>query len=68
MSPKLSALLSPACEQCGLPTRFVGLEAVVNSDHSDLCTYSCDGCGQVQTAVFARSIDLTGEALTTASN
>ena len=61
MSPQLSALLSPACERCGLPTRFVGLEAVVNSDHTDLCTYACDGCGEVQTAVIARHNGLDAE-------
>lgn len=55
MSPQLSAMLYPACERCGLPTRFVGLEAVVNSDRTDLCTYACDGCGQMQTAVITRS-------------
>jgi hypothetical protein len=44
-----------------LPTRFVGLESVVNSDRADLCTYACDGCGQMQTAVITRSNGVAGE-------
>jgi hypothetical protein len=54
LAPKLSALVCPACELCGQPTRFVGLESTGN-DRADLCTYECDACGHTQTNVIERA-------------
>ena len=51
---RLTALASPACELCALPTRFVGLECIPDSDDADLCTYECSECGHVQANVVAR--------------
>ena len=48
-------LASPACEECGAITRFVGLESHPINDSSDLCTYTCDVCGHLQTGVLARN-------------
>jgi hypothetical protein len=49
-----AALACPPCELCAVPTRFVGLESIPDSDTSDLCTYECNACGHVQANVIPR--------------
>jgi hypothetical protein len=47
-------LLKPICNVCGSPTRLVGLEGHPERERTDMCTYQCIACGEVQTRDLAR--------------
>ena len=42
---------SPACTQCGGPTRLTGIEPHPTRRRTDLRTYQCLGCDAVQAQV-----------------
>jgi hypothetical protein len=42
----------PACHHCGSPTRLFGLEPHPTVDRTDLRTYVCEACGEVQTEII----------------
>jgi hypothetical protein len=49
-----AAPVSPVCEQCGAPTRLVGLEPHPTDAATDLLTHMCRLCERVQTTTLMR--------------
>src|SRR5215510_9932002 len=61
------SLGAPACRDCGAPMRLFGIEAHPTVDRTDLRTYVCSYCDEVQTEdvplLRHRSRGLEGEPL-----
>jgi len=45
------AAAGPACASCSGPTRLVGIEPHPTRDHTDLRTYQCMACQEMQAEV-----------------
>jgi hypothetical protein len=53
--PNADRLSCPQCPDCGVPMRLFGIETHPSIDRTDLLTYVCSQCDEVQTENVPRA-------------